>query len=124
MRHARPRPDPIDVQVGQKIQRRREARGLTLRRLGDAVGLSYQQIQKYERGDNRISASMLVAIGRVLKCPMTDFLPADEAVPADDAARWLEETVEGRELLIWFQGVPPELQKSLLVVCRALAKVA
>lgn len=124
MRHARPMPDPIDVQVGQTIQRRREARGLTLRRLGDAVGLSYQQIQKYERGDNRISASMLVAIGRALSCRATDFLPPEELVPADDAARWLEETVEGRELLTWFQGVPAEFQKSLLTICRALAEVA
>ena len=53
-------PDPIDVLVGTRIRVRRRALSLSQRNLADALGLTFQQIQKYERGENRISASMLV----------------------------------------------------------------
>lgn len=59
-------PHPVDVHVGSRIRALRLDRGLSQSALGDAVGVSFQQIQKYERGSNRVSASMLYRIAGVL----------------------------------------------------------
>ncbi|GHF16303.1 transcriptional regulator [Kordiimonas sediminis] len=59
-------PDPIDVHVGSRVRLRRTLLGLTQDGLGQALGLTFQQIQKYERGTNRIGASRLVEIANVL----------------------------------------------------------
>jgi transcriptional regulator with XRE-family HTH domain len=53
-------PDPIDVEVGARVRLQRKALGLSQTALAEALGLTFQQVQKYERGANRISASMLV----------------------------------------------------------------
>ena len=53
------RPSPIDIHVGSRIRLRRTLLGMSQERLGDALGLTFQQVQKYERGANRISASKL-----------------------------------------------------------------
>ena len=77
--------DPIDVHVGQRIRLRRNLLGLSQEKLGDALGLTFQQVQKYERGVNRVGASRLLVLARVLDVPVGFFyddLPAAEgAVP-------------------------------------------
>ena len=60
------KPDLIDQSVGERIRARRRQLRLSQTKLGDAIGVSFQQIQKYEKGANRISASKLNQIGRVL----------------------------------------------------------
>src|SRR5580700_3727149 len=57
------RPDPIDVEVGARIRARRVFLGMSQTKLAIALGLTFQQVQKYERGDNRVSASTLVRVG-------------------------------------------------------------
>lgn len=59
-------PDPIDVHVGSRVRLRRTLLGLSQERLGEALGLTFQQVQKYERGSNRIGASRLVRIADIL----------------------------------------------------------
>ena len=59
-------PDPIDVAVGLRLRTLRKSRGMSQEQLGRALGITFQQIQKYERGTNRISASMLVKSARAL----------------------------------------------------------
>ncbi|WP_062018560.1 helix-turn-helix domain-containing protein [Aureimonas sp. AU4] len=66
-------PDPIDVQVGRIIRTRRLAKGLTLDELGRRLGVSYQQIQKYEKGINRVSVSTLYRIAAILGVTPTAF---------------------------------------------------
>ena len=61
------RPSPIDVHVGSRIRLRRTLLGMSQERLGEALGLTFQQIQKYEKGANRISASKLWDIARFFK---------------------------------------------------------
>ena len=56
-------PDPIDIEVGARVRIRRRWLGLSQTELAKALGITFQQVQKYERGSNRISASMLVKIG-------------------------------------------------------------
>ena len=60
-------PNPIDVHVGQRIRARRKALGVSQEKLADELGLTFQQVQKYERGANRVSASKLWEIARVLQ---------------------------------------------------------
>ena len=66
-------PSPIDVHVGSRIRLRRTQVGASLEALGDALGLTYQQVQKYERGANRVGASRLFDISRVLDVPISFF---------------------------------------------------
>jgi transcriptional regulator with XRE-family HTH domain len=66
-------PSPIDVHVGSRIRLRRTLVGASLEALGEALGLTYQQVQKYERGANRVGASRLFDISRVLNVPILFF---------------------------------------------------
>lgn len=66
-------PNPIDVHVGRRVRLRRQALNLSQERLADSLGLSFQQVQKYERGTNRISASKLFEISRTLRTPVGFF---------------------------------------------------
>jgi transcriptional regulator with XRE-family HTH domain len=67
------RPSPIDVHVGTRIRLRRTLLGMSQERLGDALGLTFQQVQKYERGVNRVGASRLFDLARVLDVPISFF---------------------------------------------------
>ena len=66
-------PNPIDVHVGQRIRQRRTLLGMSQEKLGEAIGLTFQQVQKYERGANRVGSSRLFDLARVLDVPVTYF---------------------------------------------------
>ena len=66
-------PNPIDVHVGARVRLRRTLMGWSQERLGENLGLTFQQVQKYERGMNRVSASRLFDLGRVLEVPIGFF---------------------------------------------------
>ncbi len=68
-----PRPSPIDAHVGSRIKLRRTLMGLSQERLGEALGLTFQQVQKYERGVNRVGASRLFDLSRVLDVSISFF---------------------------------------------------
>ncbi|WP_370931756.1 helix-turn-helix domain-containing protein [Bartonella sp. DGB1] len=63
----------IDIQVGNRINKQRRALGITQKQLGKLLGVTFQQIQKYEKGINRISASSLLEIARLLEVPLSFF---------------------------------------------------
>jgi len=67
------RPSPIDVHVGSRIRLRRTLMGMSQERLGESLGLTFQQVQKYERGVNRVGASRLFDLSRVLDVPISFF---------------------------------------------------
>ena len=74
-------PNPIDIHVGGRLRLRRTLLGLSQEKLGEAVGITFQQLQKYERGANRISASRLFNLSQVLEVPVGFFfddMPAPE----------------------------------------------
>lgn len=78
--------DPIDIAVGARIRLLRKVRGLSQQALAEAAGVTFQQIQKYERGANRVSGSMLLYIARALGVPVAHFyegLDDTEALAAD-----------------------------------------
>lgn len=67
------RPDPVDAHVGSRVRLRRTLLGMSQEKLGNAVGLTFQQIQKYERGLNRIGSSRLYQFSKVLDVPVSYF---------------------------------------------------
>ncbi len=77
------KPNPVDVHVGGRVRLRRTLMGMSQERLGEAIGLTFQQVQKYERGANRIGASRLWDLSRVLDVPMSYFFEEMD----DDTAR-------------------------------------
>ncbi len=66
-------PNPVDVHVGTRVRQRRTLLGMSQEKLGNAVGLTFQQIQKYERGTNRIGASRLHEFSNILDVPVSFF---------------------------------------------------
>ena len=66
-------PNPIDIHVGHRLRARRTLLGLSQEKVGEAMGLTFQQVQKYERGANRIGASRLWDMSRILNCPISYF---------------------------------------------------
>lgn len=76
-------PSPVDRHVGSRVRMRRITVGLSQERLGEALGVTFQQIQKYEKGSNRISASRMQNIAQVLGVPVSFFFdgsPRDESI--------------------------------------------
>jgi transcriptional regulator with XRE-family HTH domain len=70
---AKKSPNPIDVHVGSRVRTQRRALGLSQEKLGTALGLTFQQVQKYEKGTNRVGASRLQHLARILQVPIGHF---------------------------------------------------
>lgn len=77
-------PNPIDRHVGSRVRMRRMLAGVSQEKLGDGLGLTFQQVQKYEKGSNRISASRLQQIAQLLDVPVAFFF---EGAPAGTVAQ-------------------------------------
>ena len=74
------KPNPIDIHVGSRIRLRRTMLGMSQEKLGDSLGITFQQIQKYEKGTNRVGASRLQNISAILNVPVAFFF---EDAPGD-----------------------------------------
>jgi len=131
----------VDVHVGQHIRRRRWMVGMTQQQLGEAVGIKFQQIQKYETGMNRVSASRLYEISKALDVPVAFFFeavddPANENDTSDQAADLnvvdkseapavdLFTDKEALELVRCYFRLPEEPRKRLFELTRSLTKAA
>ncbi|HUW73003.1 MAG TPA: helix-turn-helix transcriptional regulator [Methyloceanibacter sp.] len=79
------KPNPVDTHVGSRVRLRRMLLGMSQERLGDSMGLTFQQVQKYEKGVNRIGASRLFQISKILDVPVQFFF--EEAPYAGDEGR-------------------------------------
>ena len=125
-------PHFVDRHVGDRIRRRRRALGLSQHDLAGAVGLTFQQIQKYERGANRVSASKLYQIATTLKASTQYFFeglsdPAQAGGVAEgDAAAFVHDlplAPEERELVSWFGLLDDRrIRKQILGLVRAVAE--
>ncbi len=79
------KPHPVDVHVGARVRMRRTLLGMSQTTLGEAIGLTFQQVQKYERGPNRIGASRLFELSWALDVPVEYFF---DEMPAEVSAIW------------------------------------
>src|SRR5271154_3705230 len=88
------RPNPVDIHVGSRVRLRRNMLGLSQEKLGEAIGLTFQQVQKYERGANRIGASRLHELSRFLDVPVQFFYDDQDPVRAPAIAGFEESEQE------------------------------
>jgi transcriptional regulator with XRE-family HTH domain len=79
-------PDPMDIALGAAVRVRRRSLGISQEALAEQCGVSFQQIQKYENGANRISFSRLVQIARALRCRVVDLMDVLDAAEDDSGA--------------------------------------
>ena len=119
-------PNKLDVALGLRIRQRRKSLGTSQTALADAIGLTFQQIQKYERGFNRVSFSRLVDIAHALGCRVNDLIG-----DLDDAGQptplFRQDTAHLREpgapeLLAAYAAAPHPLQRAILKLVTEIAK--
>ena len=113
-------PHPVDKAVGARVTTRRLALGRTQNDLARAIGVSFQQIQKYESGANRISTSRLWEIASALDAPMTFFFEDLAAVAASRVAP-VAMTAWGRDLMALEPGLTAAKRKLVLTMAQQLA---
>src|SRR5436190_23724934 len=82
---AKKAPNPTDKHVGARVRMRRMMLGMSQEKLGDALGLTFQQVQKYEKGANRIGASRLQQISNILQVPVSFFFEGAPQAPGHTA---------------------------------------
>ncbi len=126
-------PHPIDVHVGSRVRLRRTLLGLNQTQLGEKLGITYQQVQKYEQGVNRISASRLYNLTRILDAPLSYFfddvpLETDDAVPQQASSGALGGILLKRETLefvrAYYRIGDPAARKGLFDLTEAMANLA
>jgi transcriptional regulator with XRE-family HTH domain len=107
----------VDVQIGKRIRARRESLGLTLQQVAKGLDVSYQQLQKYESGENRVAGRRLQDLASSLRISILELL-GDESVSYGNPVPLDGERLH--RLIRSYERLPPELQKSVLEIVEAL----
>ncbi|HEY8565078.1 MAG TPA: helix-turn-helix transcriptional regulator [Beijerinckiaceae bacterium] len=127
-------PNPIDKHVGARLRMRRMLVGMSQEKLGQAVGITFQQVQKYEKGTNRVSASRMHQIGQVLGVPVEFFYEGASALGSGQAgfaespgasyqAENLLSTSEGIQLMRAFTRIADSrVRRKIVDLAEALAE--
>ena len=113
-------PNPVDIHVGARVRMRRTLLGMTQTKLGEAIGLTFQQVQKYERGVNRIGSSRLYDLARVLDVPVNFFFDDMPPAVSDKSPARTSGKAES------FDGFDPDLvsKRETLELVRAYYKIS
>ncbi len=127
------KPNPVDVHVGSRVRLRRTLLGMSQEKLGDAIGLTFQQVQKYERGANRVGASRLYDLARVLDVPVSYFFEelgeaSSSADPPDNSSEsYQSNPMMKRETLelvrAYLRISDPQIKRRLFELAKALASL-
>jgi len=120
---------PVDVHVGKRVRHRRWMVGMTQQQLAEKVGIKFQQIQKYETGMNRVSASRLWDIAEALEVPVSFFFDGiQEHEAASDASGMIPGDImadkEALELVRSYYAIPENQRRRLFELARVLSDVA
>ncbi|MDQ2094796.1 helix-turn-helix domain-containing protein [Rhodalgimonas zhirmunskyi] len=118
---------PVDVHVGKRIRHRRWLVGMTQQQLAEKVGIKFQQIQKYETGANRVSASRLWDISEAMDVPVSFFfegLDAEAVEGAEAAPADLMGDKEALDLVRSYYAIPENQRRRLFELARVLSDVA
>jgi transcriptional regulator with XRE-family HTH domain len=122
-------PHPVDIHVGQRLRLRRSILGITQTQLAEAVAMSFQSIQKYERGENRISASRLYEFAQVLRIRVGYFYEGLPADPDGDPGFEIDEPIdlskqELHDLVRTFAGIDSKrLRRRFLQLLREVVEL-
>ena len=131
--HENSAPHPTDIHVGKRLRIQRILLGLSQDKLAKAVGLTFQQVQKYERGINRVSASRLYEFSKVLGVPVSYFFEGAEEVEqleglAEDSLDFIAADGENREILdlvrVYKSIQNPVIRRQVLTLVRLVASSA
>ena len=115
-------PDPIDIEVGARIRTRRRATGYSQTQLAEALGITFQQVQKYERGANRVSASMLVRIAAKLETTVAALVGEDGSAPVEAIIYAQLSTPGATDLLAAFAKIADgDARRALLTLAQSLS---
>ncbi|WP_455273605.1 helix-turn-helix domain-containing protein [Rhizobium herbae] len=121
-------PHQIDIHVGNRLRSRRLVLGLSQEKLGDSLGITFQQIQKYEKGTNRVSASKLQAASEVLRVPISYFFEDHDVSAPDGLVREADEigtfliSNEGVSLNRAFASIKNKrVRQTIITLAKALA---
>ena len=127
-------PHPVDIHVGARIRMHRKLLGISQEKLGDALALTFQQVQKYERGANRVGASRLFEIARILDVPIGFFYAdmsaatATSRITPQGAPEFDRDPLAKRETLelvrAYYRIGDPRVRKRLFELTKALAEPA
>lgn len=132
MADSKKKPNPIDVHVGGRIRLRRNMLGLSQEKLGEHLGITFQQIQKYEKGTNRVGASRLQAIASVLEAPVAYFFedapgsPAVEGFAEENQTTYIVDFLSSSEGLMLNRAFvridDPKVRRRIIDLVRTLAR--
>lgn len=132
-------PDPVDIHVGSRVRLRRTLLGLSQDKLARAIGVSFQQLQKYERGTNRISASRLYALSKVLGVGISWFFEdapstskrrapaAEPRAPANEPALEQDPMTANETVKLvraYYMIEDPKVRKKILHMVRAVSPIS
>ena len=127
------KPNPVDQHVGSRVRLRRMLLGMSQERLGESMGLTFQQVQKYEKGVNRIGASRLFQISKILDVPVQFFFEeaphveprTSPGLAEPDTEAFILEFLNSREGLelnrAFVKIADPKVRKSVVDLVRALS---
>ena len=117
---------PVDVHVGKRVRHRRWMVGMTQQQLADKVGIKFQQIQKYETGMNRISASRLWDIADALSVPISFFFEGldSRAAPVDEVEGDILADKEALLLVRSYYAIPEAQRRRLFDLAKVLSDAA
>ncbi|MCW5771695.1 MAG: helix-turn-helix transcriptional regulator [Rhodospirillaceae bacterium] len=131
------RPRPVDAHVGARVRLRRTMLGMSQEKLAQALGLTFQQVQKYERGTNRVGSSRLYELSKILDVPIQFFfdeMPAEIAATArggnggfsEAAADYEPDTLAKRETLelvrAYYRIKSPQVRKKVFDLAKSLGR--
>lgn len=114
--------DPIDVAVGARIRIRRRDRDLSQGQLASGLGITFQQVQKYEKGTNRVSASMLVKTAVILKTSVAALVGEDGGEPVKPIVLAQLSTDGAPALLAAFAGMDGDTRRALLTIAESITR--
>ncbi len=130
-------PDFVDVHVGKRLKIKRSLLGLSQEKLAEAIGLTFQQIQKYERGMNRVSAGRLYELSRILEVPVTYFYEGLKSTNGTSQAQYglsdnkqegfkNDDVMQSKETLdlvrTYYAIKDPEMRKDIMKFIKSMAE--
>lgn len=131
MADTKKKPNPIDVHVGSRVRLRRNMLGLSQEKLGESLGITFQQVQKYEKGTNRVGASRLQAISSILSVPVSFFFEdapgeVQTGFAEDESTQYVVDfmnSAEGLQLNRAFVRVTdPKVRRKIVDLVKSLAE--
>ncbi|TAN42625.1 MAG: helix-turn-helix domain-containing protein [Nitrospirae bacterium] len=111
-----------DLKIGQQIKLLRKAKGISQMKLAELIGVSYQQIQKYEHGVNRISVSRLAQIANAVGFPLNSLFQGEPDRVSEEPAVYADLGEDEKTLLVYFRKIDDRLKRAVIDILKTMAQ--